>query len=201
MFVSLEGIDGCGKTTQAGLLADALGDTALRVREPGGAAAAEQMREILIDPDLPLDPLAELMLFCSARAQVVAEVIRPALEAGKVVVCDRFSDSTVAYQGLARGLGVEQTRQACEIATGGLWPDLTIYLEIDPEVAGGRTDGGDRFENEGLDFQRAVADGYRVLADSEPDRIHVVDANRSQEEIAVDVMAEVEVARLRVADR
>ncbi len=201
MFVSLEGIDGCGKTTQAGLLADALGDVALRVREPGGAVAAERMREILIDPNLPLDPLAELMLFCSARAQVVAEVIRPALDDGKVVVCDRFSDSTVAYQGIARGLGVDQTRQACEIATGGLWPDLTLYLEIDPEIAGTRTDGGDRFEGEGLEFQRAVADGYRLLADSEPDRIHVLDGSRPQDEVAADVLAEVEEVRRQVAER
>lgn len=201
MFVSLEGIDGCGKTTQAGLLADALGDAALRVREPGGAAAAERMREILIDPDLPLDPLAELMLFCSARAQVVAEVIRPGLERGQIVVCDRFSDSTVAYQGIARGLGVEQTRQACEIATAGLWPDLTVYLEIDPEVAGSRTDGGDRFEGEGLEFQRAVADGYRLLAESEPDRIHLIDANRSESEVAGDVLAVFEEVREQVAPR
>lgn len=197
MFVSLEGIDGCGKTTQAGLLVDALGSAALQVREPGGAVAAEKMREILIDPDLPLDPLAELMLFCSARAQVVAEVIRPALEQGKIVVCDRFSDSTVAYQGIARGLGVEQTRQACEIATGGLWPDMTLYLEIDPEVAGTRTDGGDRFEGEGLEFQRAVAGGYRLLAESEPDRIRVIDAARSQQEVAADVLAAVEELRDR----
>lgn len=197
MFVSLEGIDGCGKTTQAGLLVDALGSAALQVREPGGAVAAERMREILIDADLPLDPLAELMLFCSARAQVVAEVIRPALEQGKIVVCDRFSDSTVAYQGIARGLGVEQTRQACEIATGGLWPDMTLYLEIDPEVAGTRTDGGDRFEGEGLEFQRAVAGGYRLLAESEPDRIRVIDAARSQQEVAADVLAAVEELRDR----
>ena len=197
MFISLEGIDGCGKTTQAGLLADALGEDAVKVREPGGAAAAEQMREILIDPDLPLDPLAELMLFCAARAQVVAEIIRPALEAGKVVICDRFSDSTIAYQGMARGLGVSETRSACEIATGGLWPDLTFYLELDPDLAVSRTDGGDRFEGEGVEFQRAVADGYGKLANSEPERIQVIDASRSQEEIAEDLLARVEEARLR----
>lgn len=198
MFVSLEGIDGCGKTTQAGLLADALGEVAVRVREPGGVAAAERMREILIDPDLPLDPLAELMLFCAARAQVVAEAIRPALDEDKVVVCDRFSDSTVAYQGFARGLGVAVTRDACEIATGGLWPDLTLCLEIDPEIASKRTDGGDRFEGEGLDFQRKVAEGYRILAESEPDRIKVIEADRPVEEVAADVLEAVTQMRERV---
>ncbi|MCB0829173.1 MAG: dTMP kinase, partial [Solirubrobacterales bacterium] len=122
MFITLEGVDGSGKTTQAGLLVDALGPGTTRIREPGGTEAAERIREILADPETPLEPVAELMLFCAARADLVGRVIRPALEAGGHVVCDRFTDSTVTYQGVARGLGVELVSQVIEIATGGLTP-------------------------------------------------------------------------------
>src|SRR6266511_2477381 len=131
MFISLEGIDGSGKTTQAKLLAKALGEDVVLVREPGGTATAERVRQLLKDPELELDPLAELLLFCAARAELVAKVVAPARDAGRDVVCDRFSDSSVAYQGVARGLGADRVEEICDLATGGVWPDLTILLRID----------------------------------------------------------------------
>lgn len=195
MFISFEGIDGSGKTTQAALLAERLGDEAVALREPGGAQGSERIREILVDDSVPLDPLAELLLFCSARAQLVAEVIRPAMSEGRDVVCDRFSDSTVAYQGAARGLGEERTREACDLASGGLWPDLTLFLRIDPELAAGRADGDDRFESEGIEFQRAVADCYERIAAAEPGRVKVIDASGDTEQVAEAVASAIEEAR------
>lgn len=180
MFVTLEGIDRSGKTTQAALLAEALGPETVRLREPGGTGVGERIRDLLKDPGMELDPRAELLLFCAARAQLVAEVIRPALEAGRDVVCDRFSDSTIAYQGVARELGAERVRELCELATGGLWPDLTLFLRIHPELAAERiaAEGraADRFEGEGLELQQRVAQGYERLAAEHPDRIRIVDA-------------------------
>src|ERR671919_428561 len=180
MFISLEGIDGSGKSTQAKLLAEELGEGTVSVREPGGTAAGERIRELLKQPDLELEPLAELLLFCAARAELVAEVIRPALEAGRDVVCDRFSDSSIAYQGVARGLGAERVRELCDLATGGLWPDLTVFLRLHPEMAADRiaAEGraADRFEGEGLELQRRVAEGYEQIAAAEPERVRVVDA-------------------------
>ena len=161
MFISLEGVDGSGKSTQARLLVEALGEETVAIREPGGTEAAERIRELLADPAVELEPLAELMLFLAARAEVTERVIRPALEAGRHVVADRFSDSSVAYQGAARGLGVGEVIGLCETATDGLWPDLTLLLRIDPETGLGRAEGEDRFEQEGLALQQAVADGLR----------------------------------------
>jgi dTMP kinase len=188
MFISFEGIDGSGKSTQAKLLAEALGSETLLIREPGGTDAAERVRELLADPELELDPFAELLLFCAARADLTARVIRPALEAGRDVVSDRFSDSTVAYQGSARGLGVGETISLCDTATDGLWPDLTVLLRVDPEVGLGRADGGDRFESEGLELQRAVAEAYDEIAKIAADRIVVVDGDGSVEEVHERVM-------------
>ena len=194
MFVSLEGIDGSGKSTQARLLADALGEGALLIREPGGTEAAEQIRGLLADRSVDLDPLAELLLFCAARADLVARVIRPALEAGRDVVSDRFSDSTVAYQGAARGLGVGEAITITEVATDGLWPDLTIFLRVDPETGLGRAEGDDRFESEGLEFQRAVAEAYEEIAIVARDRVVVVDGTGSVEEVHKRVMDAVKAA-------
>jgi dTMP kinase len=183
VFVSLEGIDGSGKSTQARLLAEALGPETLLIREPGGTEAAERIRELLAEPALELDPYAELLLFLAARADLTARVIRPALDAGRDVVSDRFADSTVAYQGAARGLGVGETISLTDSATDGLWPDLTILLRIDPEVGLGRADGSDRFESEGLDLQRAVAEAYEEIAQIASDRVVVVDATGSLEQV------------------
>jgi dTMP kinase len=192
LFVTLEGIDGSGKTTQAELLARALGEDTVLVREPGGTAASERIRELLADPDVALDPVAELLLFCAARAQLVAEVIRPAIDAGRDVVCDRFSDSTAAYQGVGRGVSVEVAVSVNVVATGRLTPDVTILLRIDPERAAERGLGDDRFEREGVEFQRRVADAYDRLARSDPGRIRVVDADGSVEEVHARVMEAVD---------
>jgi dTMP kinase len=188
VFVSLEGIDGSGKSTQAKLLAEELGPETLLIREPGGTDAAERIRELLADPALELDPYAELLLFLAARADLTARVIRPALEAGRDVVSDRFADSTVAYQGAARGLGVGETISLTDSATDGLWPDLTVLLRVDPEVGLGRADGGDRFESEGLALQRAVAEAYEEIAQIASDRVAVIEADGSVEQVHERVM-------------
>ena len=188
MFDSLEGVDGSGKSTQARLLVEALGEDTVAIREPGGTEAAERIRELLADPGVELEPLAELMLFLAARADLTERVIRPALEAGRHVVADRFSDSSVAYQGAARGLGVGEVITHCETATDGLWPDLTLLLRIDPETGLGRADGDDRFEQEGIELQRAVAEAYDEIAQIASDRVAVIDAGGSVEEVHARVM-------------
>jgi dTMP kinase len=192
LFISLEGVDGSGKSTQARLLVEALGPETVAIREPGGTEAAERIRELLADPDVALEPLAELMLFCAARADLTERVIRPALEAGRTVVSDRFSDSSVAYQGAARGLGVGEVIGLCDTATDGLWPDLTLLLKLDPEAGLGRAAGDDRFESEGLELQRAVAVAYEEIATIASDRVVVVDASGSVDEVHERVMEAVQ---------
>jgi dTMP kinase len=177
VFITLEGIDRAGKTTQAARLAEALGPGTRLVREPGGTALGERIRELIKDPGLELSPGAELLLFNAARAQLVADVIAPALEAGRDVVCDRFIDSTVAYQGVARGLGIERVEDLTGLVVGECVPDLTVLLRIDPARAFDRqTEIDDRFEVEGAEFQARVADAYDALAARHPERIVVVDA-------------------------
>jgi dTMP kinase len=192
VFITLEGIDRSGKTTQAGLLARELGPDTVLIREPGGTEAAERIRELLADASLELDPAGELLLFGAARADLVARVIRPAIDAGRHVVCDRFTDSTVAYQGVGRGLGLERAAQVCGLATDGLEPNVTLLLRIEPELAAERGGAGeDRFEREGLEFQRAVARAYDEIARREPERVVVIDAARPIEAVHTDVMAAV----------
>ncbi|MEK6251458.1 MAG: dTMP kinase [Actinomycetota bacterium] len=188
MFVSLEGIDGSGKSTQAKLLAEALGPETVLVREPGGTSAAERVRELLADGELELDPMAELLLFCAARADLVQRVIRPALEVGHDVVSDRFADSSAAYQGGGRGLGIELVERLSGAAAEGLRPDLTLLIWIDPEQAAQRSGGDDRFEAAGLDFQRAVASAYEEIAVRHADRVVKVDGSGSVEEVHARVM-------------
>jgi dTMP kinase len=188
LFISLEGIDGSGKSTQAKLLAEKLGGEALLIRDPGGTEAAERIRELLTDPAVELDPFAELLLFLAARADLTARVIRPALEAGRHVVADRFADSSVAYQGAARGLGVGETISLADNAGDGLWPDLTILLRVDPEVGFARAEGIGRFESEGLELQRTVATAYEEIAKIASDRVVVVDGDGSVEEVHARVM-------------
>jgi len=197
LFISLEGVDGSGKSTQAGLLLEALGPDALMVREPGGTDAAERIRELLADPAVELEPLAELLLFLAARADLTERVIRPTLEAGGTVVSDRFSDSSVAYQGAARGLGVGEVIGLCDTATDGLWPDLTLLLKVEPELGLGRADGKDRFESEGLELQRAVARAYEEIAIIASDRVVVVDADGTPAEVHERVMEAVNEHRSR----
>ncbi len=196
MFVTFEGIDRSGKTSQAKLLAEALGEDALLVREPGGTPAAERIRGLVKDADVALSPVAEMLLFCAARAALVDDAIRPALAAGKVVVSDRYADSTVAYQGGARGLGIDRVEQLNDWVTGGLWPDVTFLLEIEPAAAAGRrSDHEDRFEREGEELQRAVAAAYEELADRHPDRYVRIAAGLPMEEVHEQVLAELRARR------
>jgi dTMP kinase len=197
VFVTLEGIDRSGKTTQAARLARALGPETLLLREPGGTPIGERVRDLLMDPALELGPGVELLLFSAARAALAGQVIRPAKEAGRDVVCDRFIDSTAAYQGVARELGVELVEQLNSVVIGSCVPDLTVLLRIDPleaerrgqqRLAAGEVDGADRFEGEGIEFQRTVAAAYDELAGRHPERILVVDGAGSVEEVHGRVM-------------
>ena len=203
MFITLEGIDRSGKSTQAALLAEALGDPLL-LREPGGTEMGERARTMLKDPDLELDPVAELLLFCAARAELCARVIGPALAGGADVVCDRFIDSTAAYQGAGRALGIELVEGLNAIAIGDCTPDLTVLLRVDPgeaesrgqlRLAGGDEDGSDRFEAEGIELQRRVAQAYEELASRHRDRIVVIEAEGEPPEVHGRIMEAVDERR------
>jgi dTMP kinase len=196
LFVTFEGIDRSGKTTQARMLCEALGDEALPVREPGGTAVGERVRELLKDPAVEMGPQAEALLFAAARAELVAKVIRPALAEGRVVVSDRFLDSSLAYQGHARGLGVDEVERINRWATGGLLPDLTILLSIEPAAAAERAGMLDRFEDEGLSLQSAVFAAYEELAAADPSRWRHVDADRPSGDVHAEVLAAVQAARV-----
>jgi dTMP kinase len=195
LFVTFEGIDRSGKTTQAGLLVDALGEAALGVREPGGTPAGEQLRDILKYPDVALAPETEALLFAAARSELVANVVLPALDAGKVVVSDRFLDSSRAYQGGARGLGIEDVERVNHFATRGLKPDLTFLLDLSPADAAARAGESDRFEDEGSELQAAVGAAYERLIETDPERWRRIDATRSPDEVHADVLAAVQAAR------
>jgi dTMP kinase len=189
MLISVEGIDGAGKTTLVAGLAEALG--AVVLREPGGTAVSERIRAVLADPALDIDPRAEALLYAAARAQLVAEELRPLLDGGTTVVLDRFVDSSLAYQGAARGLGVEEVRALNAFGTGGLKPDRTLLLRVDPGVARARISDrtADRLEREGPDFFAAIAAAYDALAAAEPDRIVVIDAGQPPAAVLSDALA------------
>jgi dTMP kinase len=192
MFITFEGPDGCGKSTQVPLLVEYLtgrGYTVCQTREPGGTPIGEQIRAVVHDPDnVAMADRTEILLYAASRAQLVEQVIRPALAAGQIVVADRYADSTLAYQGYGRGLDLAMVRQLVTIATGGLRPDLTIYLDIDPETGlrRRRRDGDaewNRLDAAALDFHRRVREGYRQLIREEPGRWFEVDGGE-----AVDVI-------------
>jgi dTMP kinase len=190
MFVTFEGIDWSGKSTQAKLLAAWLeeqGRVVLRTREPGGSPVAEAVRELVLHGD-EMSPWTEASLYAAARAENVSSVIRPALARGEDVVCDRYLDSSVAYQGAGRGLGESRVRDLSLLVTGGLLPDRTVLVALDAERARSRAGRQhDRIERAGSDFMRVVEEAYRALAAAEPGRIVVVDGDRPPSEIAEEV--------------
>ncbi len=197
MFITLEGPDGSGKTTQARLLAEWLrgqGYEVVLTREPGGTDIGDQIRVVLHDPhNTTMDARTEILLYSASRAQHVAQRIRPALAAGKIVISDRYADSTLAYQGYGRGLDLETLQAITAFATSGLTPDLTLYLDVVPqEGLQRRRLGGDewnRLDAETLEFHQRVRAGYLELAGLEPERWVVIDAAPSAEEVQAEIRA------------
>ena len=193
LFITFEGPDGAGKTTQISRLTDylvSMGMDTVLTREPGGTRIGEKIREIILDPQhQEMDHLTEALLYASSRAQHVAEKIRPALDEGKTVICDRFMDSSIAYQGYGRKLG-ERVRIINEIAVEGLTPDLTILLLVDPDEGKKRISNGflDRLELEAIHYHRDVYEGYLALANRYPERILCIDGNRGIEEISSEII-------------
>jgi dTMP kinase len=185
IFITIEGIDGAGKSTQARMLAERLrarGHDVLLTQEPGGTKLGEHLRRALLDGSAQVGDAAELLLYVADRAQHVEEVVRPALQQGRTVVCERYADSTLAYQGYGRGLDLDFVRRANHFATGGLEPDLTLLLDLPPEIARQRLAGTpDRLEREEPAFHARVANGYRELARAHPGRIRMVDATAAPE--------------------
>ncbi len=186
MFLTLEGPEGAGKSTLAATLAqriEAAGREVLRTREPGAGALGAEIRKLLLEGE-EIPRLSELFLFLADRAHHVERVIQPALEAGKVVLCDRFADSTVVYQGYARGLDIEELRNLNRIATQGMMPNLTLLLDLPAEIGLARLHNPDRLDSEPLSFHQKVRDGFLSEAQREPQRWVVLDARQSQEQVA-----------------
>jgi dTMP kinase len=181
-LISVEGIDGAGKTTLVEGIARAL--PALTVlREPGGVAVSERIRELVKDPALTVDPRAEALLYAAARAQLVHERLLPLLTGGQDVLLDRFVDSSLSYQGAGRGLGVTEIAELNRFATAGLVPDLTLYVRVEPEVGAQRAAGDDRLEQAGEEFFAAVVAAYDALAAAEPQRIVVLDGAQAPADV------------------
>src|SRR5208283_4229012 len=200
MFITFEGIDFSGKSTQAQLLVDILqqfGYKTVLLREPGGTLISEKIRELLLDTKhLELTQRTELLLFSASRAQLVSEIIRPALEAGTVVVCDRFYDSTTAYQGFGRGIDLAEVTSLNTIATGGLVPDLSVFVDVTVDEVLRRQHAVnvsiDRMESAGRDFFERVRSGYHTITKTESRRWHVVDGMRSVEVIHKEILSVVQ---------
>jgi dTMP kinase len=196
LLITFEGIDGSGKSTQAVLLKKHLEELGLPVnfyREPGGTVIGEKIRSILLDKDhSDMQPLTELFLYLAARAQITAQLISPSLDKGYIVIMDRYLDSTIAYQGYARGLGMDRLRELNLIATEGLLPDATFIIDCDPHVALTRlTSLPDRLESEGVEFMKKVREGFLLLAEKEPARITVVDGARDVSSIKNEIFQKV----------
>lgn len=191
-FITVEGGDGAGKTTQLALLSEYLtarGVPHTLLREPGGTPAGEAIRAMLLEPGHTLQVTTEALLYAASRAELVHQVIKPALAAGKVVICDRFVDSSLVYQGIAGGFGLDAVRAINRYATGGLEPGLTLLLDL-PAAEAGRRRGGrdaDRMEGKGEQFLERVQQGYRTLAAAERDRIRIVDASRDVAAVQADI--------------
>ncbi len=203
IFITLEGVEGSGKTTQAALLADELRRRGRRVtltREPGGTRAGEAIRAIFLDPAVSLGVAAELLLVLADRAQHVREKLRPALAAGEIVISDRYSDSTTAYQGYGRGFDLELLDEINHLASNGVQPHLTIVLDCPAEVGLARTRtrvrgdarGYDRFEGEDIDFHRRVRQGFLNIASAEPARVKLIDSTRELSAVTTEILLAVE---------
>lgn len=198
LFVTFEGIDGSGKSTQMEIIAEVLRSFNVEVvttREPGGTELAEKVRALVLDKDTPLTVNTQTLLYLAARSEHVHKVIRPALNAGKVVLCDRFSDSTMVYQGLAANKGfmeLEQLKELNNFATGYLTPDITFILDAEPEALLERREARgtvDRYEAQGLDFQHKLRDGFLNWGHGQPDRVRFINALGAQEEVAGEIFA------------
>lgn len=201
LFITLEGLDGAGKTTQLHKAAQLLrqkGYEVVESREPGGTELAEKVRALVLDATLPLNNTTQTLLYLAARSEHVDKLLRPALESGKIVLCDRFSDSTLAYQGLAAGKSLEELkplRQLNAFATEGLAPDITIVLDGDPQILVKRRDARgvtDRYEEQGLELQYKLRDAFSKLAEAEPERMRIINAEGSEELVNKAIMAVIE---------
>ncbi len=201
LFITLEGLDGAGKTTQLHKAAQLLrqkGYEVVESREPGGTELAEKVRALVLDATLPLNNTTQTLLYLAARSEHVDKLLRPALESGKIVLCDRFSDSTLAYQGLAAGKSLEELkplRQLNAFATEGLAPDITIVLDGDPQILVKRRDARgvtDRYEEQGLELQYKLRDAFSKLAEAEPERMRIINAEGSEEQVNNAIMAVIE---------
>ena len=199
-FVTLEGIEGAGKSTQAEMLVRHLeseGYSVKYVREPGGTPVGEKVRAILADPDLEITPLTEVLLLSASRSQLVEQFIRPQLGEGNVVICDRFSDSTIAYQGFGRGVHLTQIREVTDMCTWGVRPNMTIIVDIEPKKGLGRVRTRsvetltrmDRLENMDMSFHEKVRDGYLELAADEPGRFRIFDGQLPAQELSTKIVA------------
>jgi dTMP kinase len=201
LFISFEGIDGCGKSTQADLLRSYLeskGEQVELLREPGGTALSEQIREILLNPNNDkMDPSTELILLSASRAQLTREIIIPALERGNVVICDRYADSTLAYQGYGRGINLEWLEKLNEFATAGLKPDITLLVDLPVDEAFNRMQSKsfDRIEMEGIEFLDKVRSGYLELTDRFSKRYFMIDGMETIEEMSKKIINKIEEIR------
>ncbi|MBO7672501.1 dTMP kinase [bacterium] len=196
LFITFEGCDGCGKSTQLNLLAKYLeekGYNVLITREPGAVGLGEKIRELLLNYDDEVSQKCESFLFLADRAQHIDTIVKPAIERGVIVLCDRHTDSTIAYQGYGRGLNIDELNKLNTLATGGMKPDLTLLFDVDSETSMQRVgQDKDRMESAGIEFQKKVRNGYLELAKNEPNRIKVFDSSKTIEQLHQEVLSTVQ---------